>query len=388
MSNDDNKSKKQQQQHLKILIETAVEEAFLKEDQGVLYKAFIEPFTDVVQTARAGLESSIASVTRNARKVAMQAGAAALPFVAASEVTRLGHDENERLKQKLGEIDAKYGDVLDRNIQALKGKDPAGIAFLMNPALALGAHFGAWAAGKGVGAASGAVSGNLEFLGILTAHVPVVGALFTNLSGKFGTLSQKASDLGTAVVHKPVSSAGFSGGGGGGYGDMGDYGGGFGDGGESADKEDLPMIQEEEASPGGAFTTAELNQKVGQVVQKMLQRKDVQKALASSPVAKAFKTSGVETVVDRANKVASLTTLDQFKQFAGPEFAKFEETLKSQMPEDTSPEALQTFEQEQVVQLKKVYKGIYEKYLKELAGKSQGIGDELKQAQQILNKLS
>ena len=79
-------------------------------------------------------------------------------------------------------------------LKAIQQKDAAGGAFLLNPAVTLGAHAGAWAAGKGTSAASDVISGNLEFLGLLTAHVPFVGNMFSSLGEKFGSLSQKASN--------------------------------------------------------------------------------------------------------------------------------------------------------------------------------------------------
>ncbi len=376
-------SKKQ----LKILIEAAVDDAFLLEQEGgVFYKAFVEPFTDVIKTARHGLESSIQSVVRNSRKVAMQFAAAAIPFIAPAEITRIGKDESEMLKQKLGQLDADYGEVLDRNIQALQGKDPAAMAFLLNPALALGVHAGAWAAGKGVGTASNVIAGNLEFLGILTRHVPVVGALATDLSKKFDTLSTKASDFGSAVVSKPISGDGGGGGyggGGGGYG--GDYGddGGFGDGGEAVSRKGKPMLREQ----GKDFTTAELNTKIGTVLQKFLARPDVIKAMQTSPLTKALGDTAVESVLKRARQVAAISTIEQFKSFAGPEFSKYEAQIEAQMPQDMDPEALKAFEAEQVTELKRVYKGIYQKYLKDMVGKTPALADSVNKALKVLNNL-
>lgn len=360
---------------LKILIESAVEETIIQE-QDVLYKAFVEPFTDVIKTAQHGLEQTISSVSRNARKVAMQTAAAAIPFIAPSEITRIGQDETERLKQKLGEIDSRYADVLDRNVKALQQKDVVGVAFLMNPAVTLGAHAGAWAAGKGVSGAGAAIAGNLEFLGLITAHVPVVGKMFSNLGQKFETLSQKASDAASAIVNKPIGSSGVTPSGG--YGDMGDYG----DFGESI-QTSRNVLKEQQV-----FTSAQLNQKMGQVIQKLLNRKDVRKAISSSPITKTMKTTGIESVLNRANQVANFKTLDQFKHFAGPEFSKYEEQLKSKMPEDTSPEIMKVFEEQQVIELKKIYKQIYSKYLRELVGKTPGIAEEVNKALKELDKLS
>lgn len=364
-------------EQLQIVIEGIVNEVFL-EEQGVLYKAFVEPFTDVIKTAQHGLESSIQSITRNSRKIAMQAAAAAIPFIAPAEVTRIGEDESRRLKERLNQIDSKYADVLDRNIKALQGSDPTGIAFLLNPSVTLGVHAGAWAAGKGLSQASSMIAGNLEFLAILTSHVPAVSNIVQRLSQQFDTLSNKAAQATQAVVTKKTAPAGFTGGGGGGYGDYGDYGGDFGE----AKINHKPVIKEEVG-----FTPKELNQKMGSVLQQLLNKPSVQKAISSSPVTKALKETAIATVLDRANKVNKFTNIEQFKQFAGPEFSQYEQKIKTQIPKDADPKSIANFEQQQVVELKKVYKEIYKKYLKDLASSTPGMGEQFNKAIQVLDKM-
>ncbi len=118
----------------KLIKELALEEqAQLLKEENIFVKAFVEPFTDIAQTAFAGLQKNAAALISNSTKLAKQAAIAALPFIATSEITRIGEEENQRLQQRLGEIDSEYADVLSRNIETLRTRDMAGIGFLLNP---------------------------------------------------------------------------------------------------------------------------------------------------------------------------------------------------------------------------------------------------------------
>ncbi len=122
-------------------------------------------------------------------------------------------------------------------------------------------------------------------------------------------------------------------------------------------------------------------------MKQLLARKDVQQAIKSSKVVAAAKTVSVESVVDRATKVAAFNTVDQFRQYAGNDFARYEDKIKAQIPQDATPESLKDFEEEQVKGLKKVYKAIYTKYLRELAAKTPELGQEIAKAEQAIAKL-
>jgi len=342
---------------LQRLIEATVEESFLKED---LVGVFAEPFMDIFKTAKHGLETSIKSITGNVKKVAMQLGAAALPFIASSEVTRLGADENEKIKAALGELDSEYADVLQRNWDTLRTRDVAGLAILFNPSMALGGHAALQAPALGLGV-----------LEILTGGHPAVR-----------NLRQKAQQLSTKVL--PPTSGDSAGGGSGGslYDD--DYGWG-GDFGEAVTSRSGKLLLEQQPIKG--FTKQQLDQKVAELTQKLIARKDVQQALQNSLVTKALKTSALDAMVERAQKVATFTTVAQFEQHMGSEFQKFAQQIENQIPRDTDPQTLQEFEKQQVLELKKAYKKFYEKYLQDIVNKTPGIGPEAQKAQRILNKL-
>lgn len=343
--------------HLRILIESAVDEVITED---VLTQAFIEPFTDIFKTAKHGLETSIASIAGNAKKVAKQVGAAALPFVASGEIKRIGQEEEAKIKQAIAGLDSEYADVLQRNWDTLRTRDVAGLALLLNPTLTIGGHAALQAPALGLGV-----------LEILTGGHPAVKEL-----------RRKASELSKKVL-PPEGSAGDAGGGAGGlYADDYGWGGDFGGFGESIKKESDSILTEQQK-----FTKQQLDQKVGQVMKKLLQRKDVQRAIQNSPITQALKNSGINAVTDRARKIASFSSLEQFEQYMGADFKKFHDQIETKIPADTPPEAIKEFEQQQVVELKKAYQQFYTKYLRDIAGKTPGVADAVRAAMQVVSQL-
>jgi hypothetical protein len=350
MKNEQNKKR----QALQRLIEAVVDESLLTEED-VLTAAFIQPFTDIFQTAKAGLEASVASITGNVKKAAMQTAAAALPFIAASEVSRIGADESEKLKQRLAGIDDEYRDVMIRNWDTLRTRDMAGFAFLLNPTLAMGS--------KGALAAPALGLGVLE---ILSGGHPAVKEL-----------RRKASELSKKVLPPTGGQDAPSG----------DYAWGDMDGGDMGFGEAVDPGKKNIISEAGGFTRQQLDQRVGQIMKKLLNRKDVQQAIQKSPITQALKNSGIDAVMERVNTVSRFTSLDQFKKYMGPDFQKFEKKIETSIPQDTAPEVLKQFEDQQVIELKKSYKQFYQKYLQDMVAKNPEISDSANKALRVLDKL-
>lgn len=216
--NEENEKNKDQEQRIQSLVEELIseeleqflfeeEEILIKEDSA-MYKTWIEPFADILKTAKHGLESSIASITGNVRKVAIQFALSAIPFISAKEIARIGEEESLNIEKRLSELDSQYADVLKRNWDTLRTKDVAGLALLLNPSLTVGTH---------VALESPALA--LGLIEILSGGNPKIVAL-----------RKKAEEL-SKKVKAPSGPSGSddsaSGGSGGDYGWGGDFGGGY-----------------------------------------------------------------------------------------------------------------------------------------------------------------
>ena len=145
-------------QALEQLIESIVEEEFLREDYdslgigadeygagggggngaasiSALRQTFVDPFTDIVKSAAYGVEA----ITAKAKGLAAQLGGGLIalltPFL---KVEPMMNYFKEKTDEKMSQIHSKYADVIERNKEALQGNDVWGLAFLLNPSLALG----------------------------------------------------------------------------------------------------------------------------------------------------------------------------------------------------------------------------------------------------------
>lgn len=364
------------------------------EAENAFYNIFIDPFVDVAKTATHGLKSTAQSIVGNTRKVAMQTAVALMPFVASSEVTRIGKEEQKRLKEKLASLDSQYADVLERNIEAIHAGNAATLMFLMNPAKMLGEYAAMWAGGKAVEVGADVAVNVLDFLEVLTAGAPGLNKKIAHLKQNYSELSEKASDFASHSIgggHGSSHGAGGheSGGHDSGFGDYGDSYEGYS---ESVNKSRLNskiLLEQQPPSqpvaPKKTFTTKELNMKLGQLLSGFLANKEVKNVINSSKIAKEFKNTAIETVLARANQVAGFSQPEQFKKLMGPEYSKIEGQLKTSMPKDVSKEDMDKFNSDLVSELKKTYKTVYTKYLQQVLS---GLPTDPKDTQKINSVLS
>lgn len=349
-------SKRKLKKLIEELVSQETQESLIKEE-SVFVKAFVEPFTDIAQTAFAGIKKNAATLLGNASKLAKQAAIAALPFVAISEMDRIGKEEEQKLRERLGEIDSEYADVLERNWETLRTRDMAGIGFLLNPQAGLASELVKRAPATGLG-----------ILEVLTGGNPKV----TELRKKSQKLYQKVLPPGAGT------STGF--GGGGGW----DFGGDFGDGGFG----ESVSYKLQEQQPAVNFTKDELDQKIADVVQGLLKKPDVQRAIEENPILQSLQATAIDVIMDRAKKVAKFNKYEDFKNYMGStEFGKFENKLKETLPPEATPEQLAEVETAMVPELKQTYKKVFAQQLQDLVKNAPNMAKEVKAANTEISKL-
>ena len=349
--------KRKLQKLIKELVSQESQGQLITEEESVFVKAFVEPFTDIAQTAFAGIKKNAATLLANTSKLAKQAAIAALPFVAISEMDRIGEEEMQALRGRLGEIESEYADVLSRNWETLRTRDMAGIGFLLNPQAGLASELVKRAPAAGLG-----------ILEVLTGGDPKV----VELRKKSQKLYQKVLPPGAGT------SGGFGGGG------MDSGGWDFGDGGfgESVSYK----LQEQ---PGAAnFTKEELDQKIADVVQGLLQKPAIQQAIEDNPILKSLQATAIDVIMDRANKVAKFNKYEDFKNYMGStEFGKFENKLKETLPPEATPEQIAEVETAMIPELKQTYKKVFSQQLQDLVKNAPNMAKEVKTATAELNKI-
>ena len=120
------KNEEEKRKNLKILIESVVAETLAKDskqtvlkEQDLMYKIFVEPFKDIIDTATHGLKKITAVTGRNLLKTAAQSVALLIPWISNEEIKTLEAEANADIKSYVDSVDEEYRDVLDRNIDAL-----------------------------------------------------------------------------------------------------------------------------------------------------------------------------------------------------------------------------------------------------------------------------
>lgn len=93
-----------------------------------LLKIFVEPFTDVLKTAKAGVEQ-ISATTRAGLKIALEAAVSTVVPVFIADFKKIFDKEKDELRK----IKEKYRDVFERTDKALANDEVLIWSFLMNP---------------------------------------------------------------------------------------------------------------------------------------------------------------------------------------------------------------------------------------------------------------
>lgn len=322
MSNVNNK------QRLKKLVESIVSEeiekpVLLTEGDDVIYKAFIEPFKDVADTAIHGLKKVASTGVSDLWKVVKMTFMSMLPFVGPAELDNIEAEADQRLDKYMSGLDSEYQDVLQRNVDALGTRDAKYFSFFLRPDLFFARQF-----------ATGAPLVALDFLETLTSG-----------NDKVTALKNKVADI--HATKNPAGAGGgpMSGGTSGGY----------------IDGDDGGYMQEEAANPQQAQQDQKLA--IKKEIQALMTDPSVIQSMKDSPIIKGVANSKVQAVLKRAHDLNKAQTFDQVKKFIGSKGPEIEKKVLENLPPETTPEQQQELLDAQVPEVKKMFKGIYKSYL-------------------------
>lgn len=296
---------------------------------------------DVVDTAKHGLSKVSATAWNKIGSLAKQAAVLAIPFVSIRDIEQKA---NARLEQSLAKIDADFGDVIKKNVDALNNSDFWGLAFAFAPH-----QFFTNKVAKKVPEVS------LGILDALTGHkFPVVSKLQNQLSGIKSNIF-KGADGGAS--------------GGTGFGDIYDYGDIGYDFGESVMREQAQQTQPNEE---------QVNTKAAAAVQKLVQNPKVQKELENSPKAKAMKQAATESIITTLQEYLAFETPEEMKKVFGSNFEAYKRELEDLLPEGATEEQVAELWNQMIPQVKNNIKAMYIKQLQSVAQQVPAASEEIK----------
>ena len=345
MSNADNREKRE----LKRLIESIVTETLIKEGDDVIYKAFIQPFTDVVDTAVHGAKTMATKTGSDLLKVAKLSTMSLLPWVGPRELDNIESQFDQRLNSYLDGLDQEYKDVLDRNIQNLGTTDAMAFSFFLRPDLFFAKQI-----------ATGTPVVALDMLDTLTLG----NAKVRNLKNKLASIHKRKD---------PVGSGGGPMSGGGGYGDyMG------GDMGGDAFEEAVQPQQQQRPNP-------KLQMK--KELEALLKDPEIIQAMKDNPIVKDMAKMKAQAAIDRASELMGAKTFDDIKKHVGKDAASLETQATKDFPPNVSPEEKMQLLDAMVPEFKKMYGQIYKSYLTNLLNLDAMFPDDIRKAVAKLDQL-
>lgn len=315
-----------------VLSEVVLEEEF----KDPLAKAFLQPFKDVVDTARHGLEKTTAKVWGNTAKLAKQAATLLIPGIPIDTFTK---DADEKIKARLGEIDSKYQAVIQRNYDMMRTRDVWGIAFLLNPSSMFGFEL-----------ASQAPVAALTALEALTGGNPTISKM-----------RERASMLTKKVHLSDVGSGGGS-------------RGGFGEGSRNSVK-----AFREQQEPQPTTDPATVNKSLGKQIVKALAHPTIQAAIKGSELTKQLRQIGIESILSTVQDAVAFSSYDEMKQkmSSNPNFAAIEADFMKNLPQDANEQQIAELKNALVGEMKTVIKQVYIKQLEKLLSQSPDMKKEL-----------
>lgn len=311
---------------------------------GSLYKIFVEPFVDVYKVAKAEV-SKMAVRTRTALKVGVETLLTTfLPFLG-SDYDKIFADQ----KSQLAQIQKKYQSVFDRIDSALLHNDVVITAFLLNPAVVLGA-----------GLIKKAPDAVMETVEVLLGPNPSASAskYFNELKNSYKAAVRELSAEKQAAGRKTKSlSGGIS---------------------DSIERRFGSQLNEAEG----------VKQSPEDILVQGLKNPELVNALKNSEIAKEMRTATKAVIVKTANELAksvsnimSVQTLEQLKtKFPSVDISEFGDV----------PEAeLKSVEGPVLKQVKEAAKNLYKKKLEEqiAATAEAGLGED-SQLASIYNKIA
>jgi hypothetical protein len=376
---------------LKRLIESVVAEEvapavkLINEGDDVIYKAFIQPFKDVVDTAVHGAKTIATKTGSDLLKVTKMTLMSHLPWVGPKELDNIEAQFDQRLGSYLDGLDQEYKDVLDRNIENLGTTDALAFSFFLRPDLFFAKQI-----------ATGTPVVALDMLDTLTLGHPKV----RNLKNKFADVHRRKN---------PVGSSGgpMSGGGGGGMGGDAGYG-GMGDGGDSFEEaikprqpNSVPLPQKPQPAPQQPAPQQQQqqqpaaqqqqqqqaptgqqdpNEALKQELEALLKDPEIIQTMKDNPVVKDVAKLKAQSAIDRASSLMSAKTFEDIKKHAGTDAAALEQKVTADFPPETTPEEKQQLLDATVPEFKKMYGKIYKSYLTDLLNLDDMFPGDIKKA--------
>lgn len=344
-------SKDKEKKKLQTLIETIVSEEVgrlsLKEDsfftRDPLFMTFVQPFTDIIDTAKAEV-TKISGVTQeNIKKLAKQTAYLVIPWIATSAISKAQKEAEKAIEEKIKAVNDEYKPVYQRTWDALRNRDVLGLTFLLGPALPLGRNFALT-----FQLLKNSPSGILQMFEMISGGHPSV----TNLRQRY----QRA-------IASVIPGGGGGGGGSGGYG----FDSSWGDFGPGGDIGESRYNVSEQAAPAQA-PVAQSNQQVNEQdkvlkqltkeLQAALNNPSVQAAMAKNPIMKDFQAAAFEAITSTLKPVVVAKDFASLKRAIGPTFDKMQAEIEKSIPgfDQMTPEMRAQFEQQFVQEFKEIYK--------------------------------
>lgn len=322
---------------LQELVELVVEAA-LEENQPRLRDIFLQPAKDIVQSAGYAAERISAAAQKVVKGMAYILPTIIIPGLEFDYET-FAKDEQVKLDQ----IKKKYGDVLNRNWEAIKDPDVFGFLFLAYPQSMLG-----YALLK---------KSPLAFLKILEV-----------VTGGMDSVTQMRQSLESTAAFAPRQRQNVDP-------QAGNWGGtmtnGTGDGGWGGGMGESLVREDATATPAAI-----------QQVQALMQRPEVKQAIQNSPMFADMRAASVQVMVAPAARFMKLQNLDQMKGFIRPEAIDKAKQAVMSNPEYQKLDAAgkQSLVNGLVQQIKGIYKQETVKWLQGLAAKTPGAAPAVQQA--------
>lgn len=317
-----------------------------------LYQIWVQPFADVLDTAKHGIAKVVAKTGSEIKTLSKQFVMALMPYVPgvfdAKSMSKIRKEDEDRLKQTMDQIDSKYGDAINRNWDALVNSDLWGLFFLANPQAALTQRF----------ATALAPSVAFDLLYAVSGGSPKV----TEWKGWFDRVTTGGQKKSVELPAADPYSGGY-----GAYGNFDDGGGLY----EQQQPQTAPQAPAKQPDPKT-------------VIKKLLQDPEVKAAIENSPMTKAMRQAAVNSIVSNTQQLLNFD-FNTVKQKAGQNFEKLVADIKKQMP-DFNPDD-QKLQQEVVKGMKDEIKQKAFLQLDSLVSSEPSLAQTIQKAKDTISKL-
>lgn len=357
-------SKDKEKKKLQKLIETIVfeevtrlslkEESFFTQDP--LFMTFVQPFTDIIDTAKAEMTKITGVTQENIKKLVKQTAYLVIPWIATSAISNAQKEAEKAIEARIKAVNDEYKPVYQRTWDALRNRDVLGLTFLLGPAIPFGRNFA-----LAFKLLKDSPSGVLQMLEMLSGGHPSI----TNLRRRY----QSAI---SAVI---PGGGGGGGGAGGGYG----FGGTWGDYGYTDIGESKYNVSEQATSTPAVAPSPAVNQPTKQQdeilkqltkeLQAVVNSPSVQAAMAKNPIMKDFQSAAFDAITSTLKPVLVAKDFASLKRAIGPNFDKIQTEIQKNVPgyEQMTPELQKQFEQDFVSEFKEIYKTMIANQIQQMA---------------------